>query len=502
MPRAFQLFTGSISMRICVLDDVYDCPAWEAPVDDWRVDPTPFLKGHEWSVEGLTKETGVGILNRLSRTGIDLFFNLCAGAWDEESPGIEVVQTLEQLNVPFTGATSEFFEPSREAMKRVCAAWDIGYPEYVLAKSEADLSRAASLLRFPLIVKHPSSYSSIDLWKSSRVETTFALRYRARPLMEKYGSVLIEEFIEGREFTVLVAENPDDLARPVTYVPVEFEFPEGESFKHSDLKWRDYHSMKEVPLHDGELGERLRKVASDFFLGMRGASFGRCDLRMDQDGGLYMLEINPNCGVYYAPSDPGSADLALLNDPAGHQGFTDILIRAAMARHKRRQQGWETAPTPGSGYAVFATRAIAQGEVIMEFQGKPHTLVTRDWIERNWSDREKEWFQAWAWPLTDQVWVTWPEDPEEWRPINHCCDPNAWLEGLDLVARKDIGPGEEIRVDYATYGNNILTTFECSCGAPGCRGRVREDDHLQPFLDRYEGHVSDYVRGKRKSAGK
>ena len=136
-------------MKICVLDDVYDCPAWEAPIDDWRVDPTPFLKAHDWTVEGLTKETAVARLNKLSRKGIDLFFNLCAGAWDEESPGIEVVQTLERLNVPFTGATSEFYEPSREAMKRVCSAWDIGFPDYVVAKTERDIDRAAETLSFP-----------------------------------------------------------------------------------------------------------------------------------------------------------------------------------------------------------------------------------------------------------------------------------------------------------------------------------------------------------------
>ncbi len=484
-------------MRICVLDDVYDCPAWEAPVDDWRVDPTPFLENHDWVVEGLTKESAVSRLNQLSRKGFDLFFNLCAGARDEESPGIEVVQTLERLNVPFTGATSEFYEPSREAMKRVCSAWGIGFPNYVLARDEEDIDKAAETLRFPLIVKHPSSYSSIDLWKTSRVETTFALRYRARPMMEKYGSVLIEEFIEGREFTVLVAENPDQLSRPVTYVPVEFVFPEGESFKHSDLKWKDYHSMKEVPLHDGELGERLRNEAADFFLGMRGASFGRCDIRMDRDGKLHMLEINPNCGVYYAPSDPGSADLALLNDPAGHQGFTDLLIRAALARHARKQRGWETRPVPRSGYAVFASREISEGEVIMVFEGRPHTIVSRAWVERHWGEREKEWFKAYAWPLTEEVWVTWPDDPESWRPVNHSCDPNAWLEGLDLVARRPIPAGEEIRVDYATYGNNILAPFDCTCASTQCRGRVREDDHLQPFMERYGDHISDFVRTKR-----
>ena len=488
-------------MRICILDDEYDCPAWEAAPDDWRVDPTPFLKSHDFTVEGLTKETAVPKLTRLSREGYDVFFNLLAGAWDEESPGIEVVQALERLNVPFTGATSEFFEPSREAMKRVCGAWGIDYAAYVMARTDEDLDRAAQLLRFPLIVKHPSSYSSVDLTRDSRVETVSALRSRAQLIMAKYGAALIEEFIEGREFTVLVAENPDDLTSPVTYVPVEFTFPPGEGFKHSDLKWKDYHSMKEFPVTDPGLGEELRKAAADFFLGMRGASFGRCDLRMDADGRLFMLEINPNCGVYYAPSDPGSADLALLHDPAGHQGFTDLLLRAALARHARRQRGWEVLPDPESGFASYASRSIQEGETIIPLEETPHTLVTRSLVEAAWEERRKEWFRRYAWPLTDEIWVIWSEDPDHWSPINHSCDPNAWLEGLNLVARRPIDRGEEIRVDYATYGNNILAPFTCECGTAACRGEVRRDDHLQPFMDRYGSHLSDYVRRKRIGAG-
>jgi D-alanine-D-alanine ligase len=484
-------------MRICILDDEYDCPAWEAAPDDWRVDPTPFMKAHDFRVEGLTKDTAIPRITQLSREGFDVFFNLLAGAWDEESPGIEVVQALERLNVPFTGATSEYFEPSREAMKRVCAALGVGYPAYVMARTDEDVDRAARLLRFPLIVKHPSSYSSIDLTKDSRVETVFALRYRARRMMAKYGSALIEEFIEGREFTVLVAENPDDLANPVTYLPIEFTFPPGEQFKHSDMKWKDFHAMKEIPVEDPELGERLRRTSADFFLGMRGASFGRCDLRMGADGELYMLEINPNCGVYYAPSDPGSADLALLHDPAGHQGFTDLLLRAALARHARRQRGWEVLPDPGNGYATYATRNIAEGEVILPFEESQHALVTRSWVESTWDDRQKDWFRRYAWPLTDEIWVIWSPEPEEWKPMNHSCDPNAWLDGLNLVARRTILRGEEIRVDYATYGNNILAPFTCRCGSDGCRGEVRSDDHLQPFMDRYGTHLSDYVLQKR-----
>ena len=45
-----------------------------------------------------------------------------------------------------------------------------------------------------------------------------------------------------------------------------------------------------------------------------------------------MLEINPNCGLFYEPKDAGSADFILLNDPDGHTGFLDTIITAAMKR--------------------------------------------------------------------------------------------------------------------------------------------------------------------------
>ena len=59
-------------------------------------------------------------------------------------------------------------------------------------------------------------------------------------------------------------------------------------------------------------------------------------MRVDKGGTPFMLEINPNCGVYYPPSDPGSADLCLAQDPAGHEGFTRQLVEAALERHRRR----------------------------------------------------------------------------------------------------------------------------------------------------------------------
>ena len=322
-------------MRICLLTN-QDLLADPFASDDWPCDPRPFHPDAHWEVEFLKRPTSVEQVARRIKQGFDLYFNLCDGAADQSIPGIEVVKTLEEHGVAFTGATSEFYEPSREAMKLACRAECIDTPDYVLARCEADVEQAAEQLRFPLFVKHYSSYSSVDLSRRSRVCSPAGLRQQAHKIMRRHGAALIEEFIEGSECTVLVAENPDDPLRPKTYTPMQYCFPEGETFKHSNLKWVDYEKMTAVPVDDPILDVRLRDVSARFFVALKGASFGRCDLRVDRRGTPFMLEINPNCGVYYLPENAGSADLCLVHDPEGHAGFTRQLIRAALHRHQQR----------------------------------------------------------------------------------------------------------------------------------------------------------------------
>jgi D-alanine-D-alanine ligase len=323
-------------VRICLLT-TQDLDADPFPKDDWPCDPRPFLPEATWQLTVLDKRTAVEVVTARVRQGFDLYFNLCDGAADENRPGIEVVETLERLGVPFTGATSGFYEPTRERMKQACHEHGIDTPAWVLARSEDVVERAAEQLRFPLFVKHHSSYASVDLSRISRVRTAAGLRRQARKIISRHGAALIEEFVEGVECTVLVAENPADPERPTTYQPMQYRFPEGESFKHANLKWVDYDALSSFPVEDPELDARLRDISARFFVALGGTSFGRCDIRVDAAGTPFMLEINPNCGVYYPPSDPGSADLCLAQDPAGHAGFTRQIVAAALARHRRAQ---------------------------------------------------------------------------------------------------------------------------------------------------------------------
>lgn len=323
-------------MRICLLtnQDLLEVPF---PKNDWPCDPRPFLPDAEWEVEYLKKPTSVAQVKKRIREGFDVYFNLCDGAADQDIAGIEVVKTLERAGVPFTGATSVFYEPSRIAMKRACEKEGIATPAWVMARREEDAERALRKLRFPMFVKHPSSYSSVDLTRRSRVTTPAGLRAQVRKMVRKYGAALIEEFVEGTECTVLVAEEPGAPRKPKTYVPLEYRFPEGESFKHSKMKWVEYAKMGTRKVEDPKLAARLRDVSARFFVALKGASFGRCDIRVDREGTPYMLEINANCGVYYPPADAGSADLILASDPEGHVGFTRRLVDAALRRRRARR---------------------------------------------------------------------------------------------------------------------------------------------------------------------
>jgi len=321
-----------LPVRICLLttQQLDDLPL---PADDWPCDPRPFLPEADWTLCVLEdKYSSVAAVEAEIARGYDVFFNLCDGAEGQETPGIEVVQALERAGVPFTGATSSFYEPTRQEMKDACASVGVATPRGLLVRTDEDIERAAKELKFPLFVKHHNSYASVDISSRSRVQSEAGLRRQVRKIVSRHGAALVEEFIAGSECAVLVAENPDDPANPITYTPIQYRFPAGESFKHAKLKWKDYDGMECSPVEDSALSSRLRRDAAAFFRALGGTSFGRCDVRVDADGVPHMLEINANCGLYYPPADAGTADIILAHDPAGHAGFTRQLVRVALAR--------------------------------------------------------------------------------------------------------------------------------------------------------------------------
>ena len=110
-----------------------------------------------------------------------------------------------------------------------------------------------------------------------------------------------------------------------------------EEFWHAGVKW-DYSVPFEFrELKDAELVQRLQDIGRKFYLAMGCTGYGRCDVRMRENGELVMLEINPNGGVLYRPEEYGPADFMILYDKDGYYGFFDRIFRAALVRKQSRQ---------------------------------------------------------------------------------------------------------------------------------------------------------------------
>jgi hypothetical protein len=148
-----------------------------------------------------------------------------------------------------------------------------------------------------------------------------------------------------------------------------------------------------------------------------------------------------------------------------------------------------TAPIPEKGgMGVFAHEFVEKGERLMVWGGAivdDEQLLRLPLVLRQHSVQVEEGLY-----LASVI----PDDDADF--INHCCDPNAGLQGqIVIVARRDIAPGEEVCFDYAMSDSNPYDEFDCECGAANCRRRVTGNDWMSPDLqERYKGYFSPYLQ--------
>ena len=315
-------------MRVCVL--YYE--------DTDGFSPAEFLTHYpcEWGMVTLEDSVREKITALAAQHRFDVYFNLCDASIYENYPGIEVVQVLEDLNLPFTGSDSKFYDPTREEMQSAAEANGVGFARGYRVLEEDDVDRLAGQLHFPLMVKHPQSYGSMRMTRDSRVENSQHLHEQFTRMRTEFGSARVEEFIVGREYNVFVVDNPDDLADPFVYPPTELIFPPNEDFWHTDIKW-DYSIPFEFRrVEDAPLSARLQDAGRRLYLALGGTGYGRCDVRVKEDGELFVLEINANAGILYRPEEYGPADYMILYDEDGYHGFFDRIFRSALVRQKLR----------------------------------------------------------------------------------------------------------------------------------------------------------------------
>jgi D-alanine-D-alanine ligase-like ATP-grasp enzyme len=465
-------------MKVCVLQPDYSTSSVDYKNYDPPRDLLPLLANDTVDTIFLNKLTVYRQLKELKNKGYDIFVNLCEGYLEWDVPSIDVIYTLELLNLPHTGPSTLLYDPPKELMKYVAYTEGVLTPPYVLVENMNDVETAIEQLRFPLFVKPSKAGDSLGVDEHSLVKNKQELKQKVAEIINEYEQLMVEEYIKGREFTVLVAANPDCEKSCTVFKPVEFVFPKGNQFKTYALKTSELHPDSNIPCKDENIDQQLRRAAQRIFRSFGGVGYARMDFRMNDKGELFFLEVNFTCSVFYTGGYEGSADYILKHDGIGQSGFLRHIIAEGIARHRRKQQKYKMRGNSIAGFGIYATRNISGKELIFKGEEKPQRLVTRRFVDKHWSDEEKEIFRRYAYPVSNEVFLLWDDNPSGWAPQNHSCQPNTAYDGLNIRAQRDIEKGEELTLDYASFlDEEHMEPFQCRCGASSCRGLITGKPH-------------------------
>jgi len=150
--------------------------------------------------------------------------------------------------------------------------------------------------------------------------------------------------------------------------------------------------------------------------------------------------------------------------------------------------------SPIHGDGVFTGEKILEGEKIMEFGGE--LISKEEAFSGNYRSRS-------VWIVSPDRYLAIPKsDPVEVldENLNHSCDANTWLiDEVTIVAKRDIGAGEEITLDQGTWNFEDKTYTDneelCSCGAKNCRKILTENDWKIPSVqEKYKGHFHPLIQ--------
>jgi D-alanine-D-alanine ligase len=460
-----------MGLKICVLQPDYSTTKVDYQYYDPARDLSALIPDAKFKHVLLNKLTTYKQLQALSKEGFDIYVNLCEGYLEWEVPSIEVIHYLDLLNLPYTGPTTTLYDPTKPLMKYLAYCQEVKTPN---AHSITTIDEAIALggtATFPLFVKPAKAGDSLGIDLSSLVHDAPALINKVSAILSDYTELLVEEYIEGREFTVLVAANPDGKTCK-SFKPVEYIFPEGFAFKTYSLKTSELHPGANIPCNDPVLEAQLKEAAEKIFKGFSGKGYARMDFRV-RGNDIYFLEVNFTCSVFYADGYEGSADYILKYDGIEQTGFLQHIIAEGIARHQRKQKAFEMKGNSISGYGIYAKRLIKTGEILYRGEERPTRIVSKAHVEQHWDEEGKRLFRQYAYPLGGDVYAIWDEEPSEWSPQNHSCDANTEMRGLNMEATRDIQLNEELTLDYAKLLDKEMEPFQCNCGAVNCRGIIK-----------------------------
>ncbi len=310
--------------------------------------------------------------SRLVESKVDLVFNIAEGLSGRNREA-QVPALCELCGIPYTGSDSATLALALDKglTKRILRQNGILTPEFQVMATGRE--RLAPTLRFPLIVKPIAEGSSKGIAQKGVVDDEAALRSVVRELIEKYRQpALVEEYIAGREFTVgLLGDR-----RPRVLPPMEICFKDkGNSRPVYDYEVKqewERHVYYQCPAHLSAIElKAVERVARETFQALDCRDVARVDLRMNQHGLAYVLEVNPLPGL-----TPDYSDLVLIAKAAGMDFRTLIteILSGGLKRLREKRREAQTGPQPKNGNPPRGPQPVAPLETLGVQQSGPVVL--------------------------------------------------------------------------------------------------------------------------------
>ncbi|OGP88456.1 MAG: hypothetical protein A2156_03240 [Deltaproteobacteria bacterium RBG_16_48_10] len=275
-----------------------------------------------------------GLIDRLRQASVDIVFNIAEGHQGRNREA-HIPALLEFLGIPYTGSDPLTLSLTldKSVAKRVLVSEGIPTPRFKKVERLEDLEGLA--IPYPIFVKLCYEGSSKGVRLDSKVWDFKSLREKAGWLLETYRSpVLVEEFIQGPEFTVGILGNEAPSVLGVMQIGIK-GIPPGEAIYSLEVKreWEEKVQYLCPPPIDASLLMRIEEVALQSYRILECRDVSRVDLRVGEDREAYFLEINPLPGL-----SPVYGDLPIMAKRMGWH--YDQLVRTIF-HHALKRYGLE-----------------------------------------------------------------------------------------------------------------------------------------------------------------
>lgn len=284
--------------------------------------------GHEVRPLGVTDELGP-----IRRAILDwkphIAFNLLeefhgVGVYDQH-----VVSYLELMKQPYTGCNPRglLLSHDKPLMKKLLMYHRILTPRFGVIPVGKKVDRLPKRLKYQMLVKSAVEDASLGISQASIVHNDEKLAERVAFMHKNvHSEALIEEYIEGRELYVGVIGNQ----RLSTYPIWEMHFTKmPDDVAHiatARVKWDPKYQKKHgidtglaAKLPDG-IEAKIEKLCKRAYRVLYLSGYARMDLRLTEDGRIYVIEANANPNLEYGEDYAESAATLDIS-------YTDLLQR-------------------------------------------------------------------------------------------------------------------------------------------------------------------------------